>query len=353
MKNRNKIYPRKPPLKVVKSFVRKKIPLTVCIAAIYNNNAILGASDRMVTLGYGEWTYEPPVSKIIRLTNSIAVLTAGDQNIQMQVYKEVEKHVRSRIDIEPDNWWEIAEVAKLYSKCFRELKNKLLEEQVLYKYGLTLNSFIGRQKTMHDKFLDKLQGEIDTFEIGGIETIITGIDDDLGPHIYVIRNGEISCEDRSGFAAIGIGSVHAISHFMLTRYSASALESKALITIHQAKKKSEIASGVGMDTDMCVIGPLKGSFKPINEETFGIPIVKNLDNLYEKYKKAIKKADDKAESDTGVILQSLAPITSPAQSVSPSASPSASVSPSTSPSPSPEPPASESASKPRKKQGKK
>ena len=93
---------------------------------------------------------------------------------------------------------------------------------------------------------------------------------------------------------------------------------------------------MGKATDMCVIGPYKGTFNLIPDE-----IVKHLDVFYESYKKKISKMDQKNEEITQDYLTHLTQTTnqiqkvSPSPSASPSNSPSASVSPSASNSPSP------------------
>jgi len=108
--------------------LKRKSRLTVCIAII-NNGAIIGASDRMITAGDIE--FEPSVSKILSPTNSIAILTAGDQSIQMQVYQKVYKIIADKIDTEPNKWIDISYVAEVYSKCFYDLRNKLIENNIL------------------------------------------------------------------------------------------------------------------------------------------------------------------------------------------------------------------------------
>jgi hypothetical protein len=295
--------------------------MTVCIAAIYNNNSILGASDRMVTGGYGDITFEPPSPKIIPITNSIAVMTAGDQSIQMRVFQDVNKIVGEKIRTNPTQWINVSDVAEFYSKCFYALRNKLTEDRILSRYSLTLDSFISKQKEMDSDFINMITNRISRFEIDDmrderIETIITGIDDS-GPHIFVVANGEISSHDRLGFASIGIGSGHANLHFMLSAYSPRTLETKALLTIHQAKKKSEVSPGVGKDTDMCVIGPLKGTFMMLVPIPPDKDIVKDLDKFYNTYKKGIKKLDEKAEKNITDYLNNLARSSPTKQEASP------------------------------------
>jgi hypothetical protein len=274
----------------------------------------------MVTGGYGDITFEPPVAKILPITNSIAVMTSGDQNIQMQVFQEASKIVGEKISADPSKWIAVSEVTEIYSSCFYKLRNKLIENRVLSQYDLTMDSFISRQKEMSSEFVDMITTNIDRFDVDymrgqSIETIIAGIDD-LGPHIYVAEDGKIDCYDKLGFASVGIGSFHANSHFMLSKYSKFSIESTALLTIHQAKKKSEVSPGVGKETDMCIIGPQKGSFTQLLPFS-GLDIVGDLDKFYGRYTKAIDRLNKSTENQIKDYLTQLAPTTQPKQEVSP------------------------------------
>lgn len=267
--------------------------MTVCIAAIHSNHSILGASDRMVTGGYGDITFEPPIPKILPLTTSITLLTAGDQNIQIQLYHEIRAIIDDLVETDPNHWLDVSEVVKIYSKCYLTLRNSLIEKYILSPYNLTFDSFYTRQKEMTKEFIDTILMSIARFDIDymrdrAIETIITGIDNS-GPHIYVVANGEVSCHDKLGFAAIGIGSSHAVSHFMLSAYSKVSSEAKAVLTVHQAKKKAEVSPGVGKETDMFTIGPRVGTFYKLEPLPESKDIVKDLDNFYKKYTAAITK----------------------------------------------------------------
>lgn len=269
----------------------KKISVTVCIAAIYNDNSILGVSDRMITAGDIE--FEPPQSKILPISNSITVLTAGDSNVQTQLYSSVSAIISSRIASNPDKWIPVIDVANLYVKSYLELRMERAEKDVLLPYGLNLQSFVHNQNDLANEFIDNVRYELKRYCIENIATIIAGVDES-GPHIFVIRNSELSCNDRIGFAAVGIGSNHAESHFMLSGYTRLASEQKALLTIHQAKKKSEVSPGVGKDTDMFVLGPSLGSFKSLDPIP-GLDIVGDLDRFYKEYIGKVEKIDKNTE----------------------------------------------------------
>jgi len=287
--------------------------MTVCIASIYNSNSILGVSDRMITAG--DIKFEPPQTKIISVTNSIIIMTAGDSNIQTQIYERVSHIVGERIKLHPEKWIPVIDVAYLYRDCYLELKREATEKSVLSPYGLTMDSFISKQKELSDDFVENISLRINNFSIATAESIITGIDDD-GAHIYVVINGGMGCYDRIGFASVGIGSNHALSHLMLSGHTPMTSEPKALLTIHQAKKKSEVSPGIGEQTDMFVLGPGLGTFNMLIPIP-GLNIVKDLDEVYKKYVKELHKIDRKTEEKIVDYLAKLSSKNTPQQEMNP------------------------------------
>jgi 20S proteasome alpha/beta subunit len=308
--------------------LKRKSRLTVCIVAI-NNGAIIGASDRMITAGDIE--FEPSVSKILPLTSSIAILTAGDQSIQMQVYQRAYKIIAERVSTEPNKWIDVSFAVEVYSRCFYNLRKTMIENSILSSYNLTLDSFIARNKEMSENLINEINNRIRrfTYELEGIETIIAGVDnsiphmtkDGTSAHIYTVKDGEISCHDKLGFASIGYGSNHALSHFMLSKYTKFIPEPKALLTIHQAKKKSEVSPGVGKETDMFFIAGLGQliMFDQLQKKD----IVKDLDDFYDKYIEKIEESNKEIEEKIANYFNEMIkkiPKSEQEPSVSPSAS---------------------------------
>jgi 20S proteasome alpha/beta subunit len=276
--------------------------MTVCIAAIYNKNSILGAADEMLTAGDIE--FEPPQqSKIHPITNSIVAMTAGDANIQTQLFNKTYQEINKRISKNPDKWISVVDVAELYSKYYLEIKANAVQNEIFSLYGLTSETFISNQRKMTKDFIENITYKIQQHKIADVATIITGVDED-GPHIFVVQNSKIRWLDSVGFASVGIGEYHALSHFMLSKYTPNAIEAKALITVHQAKKKSEVSPGVGERTDMFVIGPALGTYKELGIIN-GQNIIKDLENFYNKHAKAIEKLNKKDEEHVKKYLENL------------------------------------------------
>lgn len=109
---------------------------------------------------------------------------------------------------------------------------------------------------------------------------------------------------------------------MLSAYTRFASESKTLLTIHQAKKKSEVSPGVGAQTGMFLVGSSLGSFIMIDQPPHETHIVKDLDDFYLKYKKEIEKLDKKTEDKIVNYLRNLTQPSAPKQEPGSSPSPS-------------------------------
>ena len=274
--------------------------MTVCIAAICNDNMVLGASDRMITTGVaGSIGFEPNLPKVWTLTNSIAVMVADDILLHTEVFDKVKRPVLERIIKEPDNWWKVEDVADLYSRFYVQVKSMRAEREVLLPFHLSLEEFINRQKEMSPDFVMNIKEKLDKFKTSNISSIVTGVDAD-GPHIFEVNNEKVSCCDQIGFAVIGIGYLHAAPHLMFSGHVRKSPITRTLIVTHQAKKKSEVAPGVGRGTDMFMIGPKLGSFTPVSEA-----IVKQLDEIYDTTAKRAEDVYKKGERTFEKYLKSL------------------------------------------------
>jgi len=304
--------------------------VTVCVVAIYQEKSIVGVSDRMLTSG--DIQFEPQKSKIIPITTSIAVMTAGSESFHQELFSKVRKKVGEIIKSNPTKWAPVEDVANLYSKCFIEIKNKLSENVILSPFNLDHEKFIERQRRMLPTFVDKISDKLELFftpnqGFGLIETIVSGIDD-TGPHIFEIINDRVLCHDRIGFAAIGAGRKHAASHMMLSGHSVSVPEPKTLWNVYLAKKKAEISPGVGRATDMFLFGAKPGSFIKIKPIPGKIDILGDLDKFYKRYTKDIEKLDKKEEKKIKTWLGQLSKVPPPQpEEQSPSSSPSPSFPP--------------------------
>ena len=128
--------------------------------------------------------------------------------------------------------------------------------------NLTRQSFLDCQATMFQGLVSDIAKELLNYEIPGVAAIFGGVDLS-GPHIYVVHNNEVNCMDTVGFAAIGIGGrQHLVAIYVCAARLEVAAARNATPDIY-AKRKSEVAPGVGGGTDMVMVGPALGSLTPI------------------------------------------------------------------------------------------
>ena len=279
--------------------------MTVCIAAIGEHNNVFLASDRMITTGDIE--FEPQQPKIWQITTSIAVMTAGDMALQTEILHDVRADVQRRIDAEPKNWWKISDVTDLYARAYFRARSKRAERAILFPLGLDQNSYIAKSQQLPAQLNARIASDLINFEIPSVEAIITGIDN-LGAHIFIVRDGEKSCHDNIGFATIGIGAGHAASHFMFQGHTRSRPVPETMFRTFAAKKRAEVAPGVGAETDMVIIGPQLGNYFLVYPN-----VIERLDGIYQIARLNHQTADSSANLAMDQYVQEVIKATSTAQ----------------------------------------
>jgi len=160
----------------------------------------------------------------------------------------------------------VEEIADIYSKNLVAHLKKIIERTILEPVGLNWKSYLSNYPDKYPSWFEerkmKVWGDI---EPPVTKTIIAGVDEN-GAHIFIINeDGEVTCQDRAGFAAIGIGVWHAESQFMFEKHSPSKPYPDTLFLTYVAKRRAEVAPGVGKDTDLCVIS-LRGGYVELSEE---------------------------------------------------------------------------------------
>ncbi len=237
--------------------------MTVCIAAqcLWDKKPyIVIALDRQLTAGDIEYEPASRTKLYILLSNQMAILQAGTDNLYTMIANETERIVAERQLVK------VNEVARVYSEQLIALRRRQAEIRYLAPLGLDMNTFVTRQRRLRPEIAAQLKREItdkETAELG-IEAIVAGIDSETAtPHIYKVADpGGETCEDGVGFAAVGEGCWHAESVFMLSRYDAMFPADKAIVIAYMAKKRAELASSVGRTTDLFVLHPTGSPFHP-------------------------------------------------------------------------------------------
>jgi hypothetical protein len=225
--------------------------MTVCIAAICTwmvddkgTGAIITASDRMITRR-GESEYEPPQAKFLHLSKRTAVLFAGDITVHSEA---IQKTRTALLDAPTDN---VGEIAELYASFVRALREREATQMYLSPLGLTGDSLLsGTEGPLANKLREQVQGH--TLDA---EAMVVGTDNiGKGAHIYHVNGiGFVTCHDEVGFLAIGMGAGHAESQIMAFKYAPWWRYFDTVVVLYSAKKRAEVAPGVGPITDMYFI----------------------------------------------------------------------------------------------------
>jgi len=264
--------------------------MTVCLASFSREGFIVGASDRMVT--YDGITFEPPISKIWLLTPTIVIMTSGDSALQAETLNLLEENIAN---IQPLS---VKKVVDLYVECRNSIIRYRSQNAILEKFGLTHQDFLSTQKNMNFEFVNEITREIMAYKAPVTGAIITGLSDNK-PWLYTIHeNKTVDCM-KVGYACIGSGGRHARLQLMLAGHSRVSSLSETLLLIYIAKKRSEISTGVGSDTDMFVMGP---NFTLLNKAEID-KLQLEFKKISQKEKKALKKSFSNMENYVNKIIQ--------------------------------------------------
>jgi hypothetical protein len=245
--------------------------VTVCIAAISQDGYIFAIADRLVTAGDVE--FEPPAPKIFPITSSIYLMNSDDDaSLSAEIYHEFRSNVEQLIMANPEVWLEVTTIVDIY-----------------LRYSET---FISRQNQMNTDFITAISEQIINYQLPRTSAIVCGFDN-KGPHIFVIHDNDCGCYDDIGFASIGMGASHANSQFMLHGHTRWAPTADTVFLTYLAKKRSEIAPGVGDQSDTLLISGLGQS------STWNPALIARLEEEYQKLIREEKEAQSKAKEEIG------------------------------------------------------
>jgi hypothetical protein len=268
--------------------------LTVCIAARASDSSIFCAADRMVTVGDIEM--ESPASKIFMLTNAIVVMPSDeDAALHTQILNDTHRAASEAIASNPTRWPLVSEVVEMYIAARNSMRVKLAERTFLTPLGLTHDTFHDKMFFLEASLVARIAEDLVNYKLPRLSVIIAG-QDPLGSHIYEIHDGESGCFNTIGYAAIGAGARHARAHFMLAGQSGGMSPTETLWNTYMAKKRSEVAPGVGEQTNIGMIGPQLGTSTTFSDPANPI-LTDKLESVYEKTKRMEERARKNAAKE--------------------------------------------------------
>ncbi|MFC2032399.1 hypothetical protein ACFLUS_03420 [Chloroflexota bacterium] len=169
----------------------------------------------------------------------------------------------------------LPQMVEILSKNYRETRKKRVETEILGKHGFqSFDDYHNKQKQLTDITVECIEEELQDYELN-LTMLFGGIDTN-GTQIYVIDDpGTAHSHTEVGFCCMGSGERHADPVFAFYGYKPSMKVEDVLYISYVAKKRAEMAGGVGKDTDAWVISET-GCYK-VKEDT-----LKRLDAYLQK-----------------------------------------------------------------------
>jgi hypothetical protein len=251
--------------------------VTVCVACLctwtYGPNdigrAAITASDREITAGDVE--YEPPQFKVSFQTNRALILIAGDYPTHSEALQKAQKIIAAASEDNP------ATIAEIYASSLRQVKFRHACDIYLAPLGLSSEIFLSTSGVSNELVVS-LANQLQSYSGQPTEAIVVAADD-AATHLYLVdSDSKVTCQDDVGFVAIGIGAWHAKSLLMQAKYYNLTNFAAALSLAFAAKRRAEIAPGVGRATDMFIVN--KTGWSPV-----GADLKSAVEDSHEDYEK--------------------------------------------------------------------
>lgn len=228
--------------------------MTICIAALYSNGsgAVL-VSDQMITahfpIGY-EFENEE-VEKIVKIKDCTQVLIAGDVLFANEVINSAKRQILH------NNIQDFNGIADILRNEYQSMRRNRIIRKELEPRGLDINTYFNLQQRLLSGIIQMIDQSFRTYD-PGVEFIVAG-KTDTSCHLCTIKNpGELICHDSVGFVTIGSGGPHAIYSLIESGYKKSLNKEAVKEFVLKAKKRSEVAPGVGRETKLVEVDLVGG-----------------------------------------------------------------------------------------------
>lgn len=229
--------------------------MTICIAALYENGkGCVLASDQMTTahfpIGY-EFENEE-VKKIIKVreTSVAYLLTAGDVLFANEVLEGVRKEVDAKgVTATPV-------IAELFRQHYQKVRRQHIIRNELEPRGLTIESYYEGQQRLAQQIVMMIDNALKSSN-PRTELIVAGFGEVCCSVFSIMNPGDLFCHDAIGFAAVGSGGPHAVYSLIESGYKKSMDAKTVYELVEKAKKRSEVAPGVGRGTEIVSVPEVK------------------------------------------------------------------------------------------------
>lgn len=253
--------------------------MTVCTASLFNwvygekpdgtldiGPAFMIAADRMLTdVGLGI-EYETSRWKATIVRDTHMVFVAGDFTFHSEALATV-------LAALPEGNIRTPDLANLLSAAFIHVRNARLERRYVAPLGLTMERLAADQSALNPDLVLRLQEQLQSHHYD-VEAMVVGVNDRVAGMYRIDEFGVITNHADIGFLSIGVGGIHSSAQFMYQPYTHHQNYFEAVYATFVAKKRAEVAPGVGPGTDVFRINAN-------GVATFPAEIVHHLDRMYQ------------------------------------------------------------------------
>ncbi len=256
--------------------------MTVCLAATCHQDgaenaapAAVVAADRMVTLG-GFIEFEHAVPKMAHPSANAVAMIAGDTLVGMRLAQEVADGFQGSMPSAED-------IARALAARYADVRLQQAEEALLRTRGLDVGRFYQLHQQLNPQITMMLDNSLANFNLG-VELLLAGVDAN-GAHIYSVANPGVNerKNDVIGYAAIGSGAIHALQAMIGFGHHGNTSLKETVFRVYAAKRRAEVAPGVGHDTDLAIVTASSVTF--LTKEQ-----LHTLEDAYQAYEASTKDA---------------------------------------------------------------
>lgn len=228
--------------------------MTVCIGALAENRKkLVLAADKMITANIPiAYQFEKEdVQKIYTLSEKVRVLTAGNALFAFEIVENTKKDIsKSALDGKP--FTSVEEYAECIRVNYQNFRRKIIVQSVLEPRGLNLQSYYQLQKSLNPGIVQEIEQAFINYNLG-VDLIVAGVNDD-SCHLYSITHPGVSTShDAIGYVSVGSGAPHAMYSLIASAYTKGKTLDEVKTFVEEAKKRSEVAPGVGKETEIVIL----------------------------------------------------------------------------------------------------
>lgn len=217
--------------------------MTVCIAALYEDGkgAVL-CSDQMGTIGFPlNYEYEnEDVAKIVELSSKPKTFALVSGNVTFA--DEIISNAKDILNKKSGS--SVIDIVNIFREQYQNIRRSHVIRNELEPRGLDLATYYKMHQTLLAPIAKTIDDALAKWNLK-TEFIIAGKDSNLCRLYTIIHPGDILPLNSIGYTAIGSGSIHAMFSMIEGKYRKSMPQKDVEDLVLKAKKRSEVAPGVG------------------------------------------------------------------------------------------------------------